>query len=93
MLSIKPLKSAQGAYDYYTKAFDYYAGDATAMQWLGRGAEMLRLGNVVQKEQLLPLLQGRLPSGEKLPIPTILISDSEGMSLPISFFSQFNSIN
>ena len=53
MLSVQPLKSAQGAVDYYTKAYNYYAGDAQAMRWLGRGAEMLGLGKEIEKEQYM----------------------------------------
>ena len=43
MLSVQPLKSAQGAADYYTAAFNYYAGDAEALRWLGKGSERLGL--------------------------------------------------
>ncbi|HAT1800829.1 TPA: MobF family relaxase [Legionella pneumophila] len=66
MLSVEPLKSAQGAADYYSKAFNYYSGDATAMQWLGQGSQKLKLSGVVQKEQMLALLKGRLPDGQVL---------------------------
>ncbi|MFO2994177.1 MobF family relaxase, partial [Legionella pneumophila serogroup 1] len=66
MLSVEPLKSAQGAADYYSKAFNYYSGDATAMQWLGQGSQKLKLSGVVQKEQMLALLEGRLPDGQVL---------------------------
>lgn len=66
MLSIQPLKSAQGAANYYAAAFNYYAGDALAMRWLGKGAEMLGLNGVVEKEKMLALLEGRLPNGQIL---------------------------
>ncbi|WP_454783998.1 MobF family relaxase [Legionella sp. WA2024007413] len=66
MLSIQPLKSAQGAADYYTAAFNYYAGDATAMHWMGKACAHLQLQGVVEKEQMLPLLEGRLPNGQIL---------------------------
>lgn len=66
MLSIVPLKSAQGAADYYTAAFNYYTGDATSMQWLGQGTQHLQLSGVVEKEQMLSLLEGKLPNGVKL---------------------------
>ncbi|STX41126.1 conjugative transfer protein TraI [Legionella donaldsonii] len=66
MLSIQPLKSARGAAEYYTKAFDYYASDAEAMVWLGKGKEFLKLGAEVDKETMLSLLEGRLPSGQVL---------------------------
>ncbi|QDQ41210.1 conjugative relaxase (plasmid) [Legionella geestiana] len=69
MLSIQPLKSAQGAADYYTAAFNYYAGDATAMRWLGEGAAMLGLSGRVEKDMMLSLLQGRLPNGQELKNP------------------------
>ncbi|HHT0594798.1 TPA: MobF family relaxase [Legionella anisa] len=66
MLSIQPLKSAQGAADYYTAAFNYYAGDATAMQWLGKSCPHFQLNGVVEKEQMLALLEGTLPNGQVL---------------------------
>lgn len=66
MLSIQPLKSAQGAADYYLSTFNYYAGDALAMQWLGKGSAMLQLKGAVEKEQMLALLEGKLPNGEIL---------------------------
>lgn len=66
MLSVQPLKSAQGAADYYAAAFNYYAGDAQALRWLGKGSELLGLTGVVEKEQMLALLEGRLPSGQVL---------------------------
>ncbi|STX81701.1 conjugative transfer protein TraI [Legionella busanensis] len=66
MLSIQPLKSAASAADYYTQAFNYYAGDATAMQWLGQGSKSLNLTGVVFKEQMLALLEGKLPDGQVL---------------------------
>lgn len=66
MLSVQPLKSAQGAADYYTAAFNYYTGDATAMQWLGKAAEHLKLSGMVEKEEMLALLEGALPNGQKL---------------------------
>ncbi|WP_298624825.1 MobF family relaxase [uncultured Legionella sp.] len=66
MLSVQPLKSAQGAADYYAAAFNYYAGDAQALRWLGKGAEYLGLSGVVEKEQMLQLLEGKLPNGQVL---------------------------
>ncbi|WP_131783650.1 MobF family relaxase [Legionella gresilensis] len=66
MLSIQPLKSAANAADYYTQAFNYYADDATAMQWLGQGSKRLNLTGVVLKEQMLALLEGKLPDGQVL---------------------------
>lgn len=66
MLSIQPLKSAKGAADYYAAAFEYYAGDAQALRWLGEGCARLGLTGVVEKEQLLALLEGKLPSGQRI---------------------------
>jgi conjugative transfer relaxase protein TraI len=66
MLSIQPLKSAQGAADYYTASFNYYSGDATSMQWLGQGCTKFQLQGAVQKEQMLALLEGKLPNGQVL---------------------------
>ncbi|PWY54109.1 conjugal transfer protein TraI [Legionella qingyii] len=66
MLSIQPLKSAQGAADYYAAAFNYYAGDATAMQWLGKTSSHFQLNGVIEKEHMLALLEGRLPNGQVL---------------------------
>ncbi len=66
MLSVVPLKSAKGAADYYAAAFNYYAGDAQALRWLGKGAERLGLTGVVEKEQMLALLEGKLPNGKVL---------------------------
>lgn len=66
MLSVQPLKSAQGAADYYTAAFNYYAGDVEALRWLGKGSERLGLTGIVEKEQMLALLEGYLPNGQVL---------------------------
>lgn len=69
MLSIKPLQSAKSACDYYTKALEYYQGDATATCWLGAGKQYLKLGQVVENQSLLNLLSGMLPNGQKLQNP------------------------
>lgn len=69
MLSVQPLKSAQSAVDYYTKAYEYYKNDASAMVWQGEGSKILGLHNKdVDKETMLRLLKGELPTGEKLGI-------------------------
>lgn len=66
MLSIQPLKSAKGAADYYAATFNYYAGDAQAMRWLGQASQKMQLTGIVQKEQMLALLEGQLPNGQSL---------------------------
>jgi conjugative transfer relaxase protein TraI len=69
MLSVQPLKSAEGAADYYTAAFNYYSGDATAMRWMGKGSEHLKLEGIVEKEQMLSLMKGEVPGGQRLKNP------------------------
>lgn len=66
MLSIQPLKSAKGAADYYAATFNYYAGDAQGMRWLGQASQKMQLTGIVQKEQMLALLEGQLPNGQSL---------------------------
>ena len=65
MLTVKPLKSAARAAEYYEAAFQYYANDSQAIRWLGEGAEILNLKEVT-KETMLALLVGELPSGQIL---------------------------
>lgn len=69
MLSIQPLKSATAAANYYTEAFNYYANDAQAMRWLGNGRQYLALGEGIEKDQMLALLEGKLPIGQQLQNP------------------------
>jgi conjugative relaxase-like TrwC/TraI family protein len=69
VLSIQPLKSAEGAASYYITQVDYYASDATAMQWFGRGSQMLQLQAVIDKNEMLALLEGKLPNGQVLQNP------------------------
>lgn len=67
MLSIQPLKSAQGAVDYYLRAFNYYQGDAMATAWLGSAKKYIpSLSDNVSAQSMLPLLEGHLPDGTKL---------------------------
>src|SRR5437870_2797818 len=66
MLSVEPLKTAQGAADYYTATFNYYAGDAMAIKWMGKTTEYLQLTSVVEKDQMLAFLEGKLPNGQVL---------------------------
>lgn len=66
MLSIKPLKSAQAASDYYSSAINYYQGDSEATAWFGQGKEHLKLGDEVDQKTLLNLLQGILPDGRRV---------------------------
>ena len=66
MLSIKPLKSAKSACDYYLKAFNYYNNDATAIAWRGKAKEYLSLDDNIEKDLMLRLLEGKMPDGTKL---------------------------
>lgn len=67
MLSIQPLKSARGAVDYYLRAFNYYQGDAMATAWIGSAKKYIpSLGDNVDEQSMLPLLEGYLPDGSKL---------------------------
>jgi conjugative transfer relaxase protein TraI len=67
MLSIQPLESAEGASNYYLDVANYYAQDSNSIRWLGLGAKELGLqGQNVQKEQMIALLNGRLPDGIQL---------------------------
>lgn len=67
MLSIQPLKSASGSANYYLNVVNYYSNDSKSIRWLGEGAKALSLHNqLVEKEQMLALLEGRLPDGTQL---------------------------
>ena len=67
MLSIQPLKSASGSANYYLNVVNYYANDSKSIRWLGEGAKALSIHNqLVEKEQMLSLLEGRLPDGTQL---------------------------
>jgi len=67
MLSIQPLESAEGATDYYLNVVNYYANDSKSVRWLGQGAADLGIhGQTVEKEQMLSLLQGKMPDGTQL---------------------------
>ncbi|PWY53879.1 conjugal transfer protein TraI [Legionella qingyii] len=66
MLSIQPLKSAQGAADYYAATFNYYSGDAQSMRWLGQASQKMQLSGIVEKKQMLALLEGKMPDGQSL---------------------------
>ncbi|HDV5785636.1 TPA: conjugative transfer relaxase/helicase TraI [Legionella pneumophila] len=67
MLSIQPLKSASGSAHYYLNVVNYYSNDSQSIKWLGEGAKVLSLHHqLVEKEQMLSLLEGRLPDGTQL---------------------------
>ena len=67
MLSIEPLKSAEGAASYYLDVVNYYANDSKSVRWLGEGAKVLGIhGQTVEKDQMLALLKGNLPDGTQL---------------------------
>ena len=79
MLRIKHLKSSRSAAsiaDYFEHkkqreaearaSAGYYQDKAAPSQWLGKGAEALGLHGAVDREQLIELLEGRLPDGTDL---------------------------
>ena len=66
MLSVQPLKSAKSACDYYHQAFNYYQGDSTATMWLGKARDFLQLKEEVSKDEMLHLLEGKIPNGVEL---------------------------
>lgn len=78
MLRIKHLKSSRSASsiaDYFEHkkreaearaSAGYYENKSAPSQWLGKGAEALGLHGAVDREQLIELLEGRLPDGTDL---------------------------
>ncbi len=82
MLSIKKIKSAESASNYFRKD-DYYAKDSPEAEressWWGKGAATLELSGVVTKEQFSSLLQGNLPDGTQL---GRVLSDGERQHAP-----------
>src|SRR4030095_6833182 len=64
MLSIGVLRSSAQAGSYYAQD-DYCTKDSAGepSQWLGRGAESLRLSGPVDRAQFEALLNGELPNG------------------------------
>lgn len=76
MLRIKHLKfgrAAAGIADYLENQkpsaeakVGYYQNKAAPSQWLGQGAASLGLEGAVDREQLIALLEGRLPDGTDL---------------------------
>lgn len=67
MLSIQPLKSAEGASDYYLNVANYYENDSNSIRWLGEGAKALGLyGKSVDSAQMISLLKGQMPDGTRL---------------------------
>jgi conjugative relaxase-like TrwC/TraI family protein len=76
MLRIKHLKSgraAAGIADYLENQkpsaeakVGYYQNKAAPSEWLGTGAASLGLAGAVDREQLIALLEGRLPDGTDL---------------------------
>ncbi|AWP23161.1 hypothetical protein C4901_07325 [Acidiferrobacter sp. SPIII_3] len=78
MLRIHHLKSSRSPasiVDYFehkkreaeaARSAGYYQAKAAPSQWLGAGAATLGLRGEVRREDLIELLEGRLPTGEDL---------------------------
>lgn len=65
--SLKAIKSAAAAVDYFSKVDDYYRGHESApATWLGKAAEQLGLVGAVDPVAFQKLLGGRLPDGQQL---------------------------
>ena len=67
MLSVASIKSASGAASYFAKD-DYYTAEhsSEAPLWGGVGAAEIGLKGEVTKEAFEKILNGELPSGEKV---------------------------
>lgn len=72
MLSIKPIKSAAGAAQYYNAEDNYYLSDKESLDkassWYGKGALQLGLTGMIERDAFLSLLHGALPTGQQLGI-------------------------
>ena len=66
MLSIAAVTGGQGNYYTALARDDYYLkGGEPPGTWLGRGADVLRLSGMVEKEPFTHLLLGRSPDGAR----------------------------
>ncbi|MWO93808.1 relaxase domain-containing protein, partial [Escherichia coli] len=67
MLSVASIKSASGAANYFAKD-DYYTAEhsSEATAWEGVGAAEIGLKGEVTKEAFEKILNGEMPSGEKV---------------------------
>ena len=65
MMSIKVLKSAESAVNYYLNVAEYYLADSNAI-WQGKAKDFLSLPEKINKEVFLSLLEGNMPDGKKL---------------------------
>lgn len=64
MLSISPMSNGQAGYYLGLAKEDYYfEGGEPLGIWCGRGAALLGLTGVVDKDSLHNLFEGRAPSG------------------------------
>ena len=67
MLSAAKLQNAKDAEQYYAEVDDYRReGDSAPTKWMGQGAERLGLQGEVEKQDFIPLLEGKLPDGQAL---------------------------
>ncbi len=68
MLSIANVGGSRDAGRYYEKADDYYTKDRSPSQWQGKAAEILNLQGEVNLDDFKNLLDGNLPTGEKIQV-------------------------
>lgn len=70
MMSFSMVKSAAGADHYFMESDNYYLKSdeyADRFQWWGKGAENLGLGNKIDRDIFLSILEGKLPNGAEIP--------------------------
>lgn len=65
MMSVSSIKSA-GAAGHYFEKDDYYVDGLSPSAWVGSGAETLGLTGDVDRESFKALLEGHLPTGERV---------------------------
>lgn len=68
MLSISNVGGSIEAASYYERADDYYTKDQSPSTWQGKGTELLGLSGDVKIQDFKNLLDGMLPSGEKIKV-------------------------
>lgn len=69
MLSVSMIRSSDAAASYFEKSDDYYSRDSSSpSQWLGEGARTLGLSGAVDAGHFKSILNGQLPTGERLGI-------------------------
>ncbi|WP_273034297.1 MobF family relaxase [Spongiibacter tropicus] len=66
MMTMCKIKSSHQAANYYEEDDYYKEGGKAPSEWYGKGAEALGLSGEVEFGQLVQMLEGRLPNGERV---------------------------